>query len=262
MPLSKNKIQLIERLKTRKGRAREALVLVEGVRCVEEALAAGVKVRFVVQSPRLLEGEAGTALAGSVSERGLPVDLVEDQDLSWMAATEHPQGILLVCQEPKGELSALSGRAGGPILLLDAIQDPGNLGTLIRVARAFGVSTVVALDGSVDPWNAKAVRASSGAGFHLDVVRAKWSEVVPWLESGDVQLLVADADGRDVSAVEPTNSWALAVGNEGAGLRTELMEAAADKIAIPMGEGADSLNAGVAGSILLYVLTTKGSDAL
>ena len=261
MPLSKNKIQLIERLKSRKGRAREGLVLVEGARCVQEALAAGVEVRFVVQSPRLLEGEAGKALAGVVSEGGWTVDLVEDQDLSWIAATEHPQGILLVCQEPKGELSLPSRPQDSPILLLDSIQDPGNLGTLIRAARAFGVSTVVALDGSVDPWNAKAVRASAGASFHLDVVRAKWSAVAPWLESGNVQVLAADADGRDVSAVEPNTAWALAVGNEGAGLRAELVEVAACKVAIPMGKGADSLNAGVAGSILLYVLTTKGSDA-
>jgi len=261
VPLSKNKIQLIERLKTRKGRAREALVLVEGVRCVAEALAAGVKVRFVVQSPRLLEAESGQALAESVSEGGLPVDMVEAQDFSWMAATEHPQGVLLVCEEPKREISMLSAGASGPILLLDGIQDPGNLGTLIRAARAFSVSTVVALDGSVDPWNVKAVRASSGASFHLDVVRAKWSAVAPWLESGSVQLLAADADGRDVGAVEATSPWALAVGNEGAGLRPELVEAAAHKVAIPMGDGADSLNAGVAGSILLYVLTTMGSDA-
>jgi TrmH family RNA methyltransferase len=258
---SKNKILLVERLKTRKGRPREELVLVEGVRCVREALAAEVKVRFVVRSPRLLDTEAGRALAAEISDRGVPVDEVGDDELDRMADTEHPQGVLLVCEEPRRELVPLTAPAGGPILLLDAIQDPGNLGTLIRAARAFGASMVVALDGSVDPWNAKAVRASAGASFHLGIVRAPWAEAGPWLENENVQVLAADPDGRNVSEVEPTSPWALAVGNEGAGLRPEIVAAAADKIAIPMGAGADSLNVGVAGSILLYVLTTHGSDA-
>ena len=145
------------------------------------------------------------------------------------------------------------------MLLLDAIQDPGNMGTLIRAARAFGVTTVVALDGSVDPWNPKAVRASAGASFHLDVVRAPWADVGPWLERCTVEVLAADAAGRDVSEVEPKAPWALAVGNEGAGLRPEITQAAVLKVGIPMEAEVDSLNAGVAGSILLYVLTTTRS---
>ena len=258
---SKNKTLLIERLKTRKGRPREGLVLVEGVRCVREALAAEVKVRFAVRSPRLLDTEAGRALAADLSDRGVSVDEASDDDLERLADTEHPQGVLLVCEEPTREPAPLYGPPAGPVLLLDAIQDPGNLGTLVRAARAFGVAVVVALDGSVDPWNAKAVRASAGACFHVDVVRAPWSEVAPWLESGKIEVLAADADGPDVSRVEPTTPWALAVGNEGAGLRDEIMVAAARRVAIPMEAQTDSLNAGVAGSILLYVLTTRGSDS-
>lgn len=257
---SKNKILLIERLKTRKGRPREGLVLVEGVRCVREALAADVRVRFAVRSPRLLGTEAGRALAAEISDREVAVDEVDDGDLDRLADTEHPQGVLLVCEEPERRLSHLSAPAAGRVLLLDGIQDPGNLGTLIRAARSFGASLVVALDGSVDPWNAKAVRASSGASFYVDIVRAPWAQVGPWLVSHNVDVLAADPDGRDVSEVEPSLPWALAVGNEGAGLRPEIVASAAHKIAIPMAAGAESLNAGVAGSILLYVLATHGSD--
>ena len=259
---SKNKTLLIERLKTRKGRPREGLVLVEGVRCVREALAADLEARFAVRSPRLLGGEAGRALAAELSGRGVPVDELDDADLDRLADTEHPQGVLLVCEEAKRRLPDLPSPAGRGIVILDGIQDPGNLGTLVRAARTFGVTVAVALDGSVDPWNAKAVRASAGACFHMDLVRAPWAELGPWLESRSVELLAADPDGRDVGEVEPSAPWALAVGNEGAGLRPEIIASAAHRIAIPMAAGADSLNAGVAGSILLYVLTTHGSETL
>ena len=254
---SKTKTLLIERLKTRKGRPREGLVLVEGVRCVQEALDAGVGARFAVRSPRLLGSEAGRALAADISRRGVPVDEIADPDLERLSDTEHPQGVLLVCEEPTRRLPDLPAPARRGTLLLDGIQDPGNLGTLIRAARGFGAALAVALDGSVDPWNAKAVRASAGACFHMDVVRAPWAEVGPWLEAHNVEVLAASPDGRDVSEVEPVLAWALAVGNEGAGLRPEIVGAAAHKIAIPMVSGVGSLNAAVAGSILLYILTRE-----
>jgi tRNA G18 (ribose-2'-O)-methylase SpoU len=91
-------------------------------------------------------------------------------------------------------------------------------------------------------------------------VRALWAEVGPWLVSQSVDVLAADPSGRDVSEVEPSLPWALAVGNEGAGLRPEIVASAAHKVAIPMVAGVDSVNAGVAGSILLYVLTAHESD--
>ncbi len=254
---SKTRRLLIERLKSRKGRPRERLVLVEGLRCAREALSAGVGVRFAVRSPRLLGTEAGRALAADLSQLGVPVEEEADRELDRVAATEHPQGLLVVCEEPKALLH-LPETEGGRILILDGIQDPGNLGTLVRASRAFSASIVVALDGSVDPWNPKAVRASAGACFHVPVVRAPWGEVGPWLARLSVEVLAADPGGRDVREVDPHPPWALAVGNEGAGLRPEIAASAAYQVAVPTAASVDSLNAGVAGSILLYVLTTRG----
>ena len=108
--LSKNKRQLIERLKTRKGRPREGLVLVEGVRASAEVLAAGADIRFVVRSPRLLDTEAGRTLASTLAGRGPEAVEVDDADLAELSATEHPQGILCVCTEP-GSISAGSATA-------------------------------------------------------------------------------------------------------------------------------------------------------
>jgi TrmH family RNA methyltransferase len=265
--LSKNRRQLIERLKTRKGRPREGLVLVEGVRASAEVLAAGADMRFVIRSPRLLDTEAGRTLASTLAERGPETEEVDDAALAELSDTEHPQGILCVCTEPGLDLAQLrtspatSSPTGAPatVLLLDALQDPGNLGTLIRAARAFGVDAVIVLDGSVDPWNPKAVRAAAGASFHVQIARAPWSEASRWLEEQGIEVLAADPAGDDVRSLQLGGSWALAVGNEGAGLRAEIVAASTKRVAIPMPGRAESLNAGVAGSILLYSLLTRGS---
>ncbi len=260
--LSKTRRQLIERLKTRKGRPREGLVLVEGVRSSAEALVAGADIRFAVRSPRLLETEAGRDLASTLSRMAWETDEVDDADLTGLSDTERPQGILCVCAEPGLDLGRLRKRAPSKLLLLDGLQDPGNLGTLIRAARAFGLDAVIVLDGSVDPWNPKAVRAAAGSGFHTHIVRAPWAEVGPWLEESRIELLAADPAGDDVRSFRPLGSWALVVGNEGAGLRADVVAAAAKCLAIPMPGSAESLNAGVAGSILLYNLLTRGSEPL
>ncbi len=255
--LSKNRRQLIERLKTRKGRPREGLVLVEGVRSTTEAIASGADIRFAVQSPRLLDTEVGRTLASTLAARGLETDEVDDADLAELSDTEHPQGVLCVCTEPGLDLAKLRNREPATVLLLDGLQDPGNVGTLIRAARAFGVDAVIVLDGSVDPWNPKAVRAAAGAGFHTDVARAMWIEARPWLEEQRIEILAADPAGDDVGSFQPGESWALAVGNESAGLRADVRAASTKRIAVPMPGSAESLNAGVAGSILLYSLLTS-----
>jgi len=136
------------------------------------------------------------------------------------------------------------------------------LGTLVRAARAFGVEAVIVLDGSVDPWNPKAVRAAAGASFHTHIARVRWAEAGPWLEEQRIEILAADPSGDDVRSFRTAGSWALAVGNEGAGLRPQIVAASTRRLAIPMPGNAESLNAGVAGSILLYSLFTRGSVPL
>ena len=260
--LSKSRRQLIERLKTRKGRPREGLVLVEGVRSSVDALAAGADIRFAIRSPRLLGTLAGRALASALAERDLETDEVDDVGLTELSDTEHPQGVLCVCTEPGLDLEQLRHRAPSTLLLLDGLQDPGNMGVLIRAARAFRVDAVIVLDGSVDPWNPKTVRAAAGASFHIHIARALWAEVGPWLEEERIEILAADPAGDDVRSFQPVSSWALAVGNEGVGLRADLAASSTKSLAIPMPGGTESLNAGVAGSILLYSLITRGSVSL
>lgn len=259
MSLSQRRRRLLVRLRGRRGREREGLVLVEGVRASMEALAAGASVRFAVAAPGLERmrggGDALAALAGS----GIEMEEVGEAELASLADTRHPQGLLLVCVEPaSGERIV---RSGGRYLVLDAVQDPGNVGTLVRCATAFAVDATLVLDGTADPWGAKAVRASAGMVFRQPLGLLDADAAVAALSAAQVPLMVADAGGVDVAEAVPTGGWALAVANEGAGARPSLTSAAVRRVSVPMPGPAESLNAAVAGAVLMYALTVEAARA-
>lgn len=251
--LSRRRTRMLARLGSGRGRVREGYVLVEGVRAAAEALASGVVVRFVVCSRALTRSPTGEALLAELDARGLTPDRVGEREMAAVSATARPQGILLVCEEPSFALEATPMAGDARFVVLDGIQDPGNLGTLVRTARAFDLTAVIALDGTVDPWNARAVRASAGSVFRIPVVRAPWTEVVA--RAPGAQVIVADAAGQDAATLSVTPPWMLVVGNEGAGVRAEIREVANAWAAVPMAGATDSLNAAVAGAIVLYALT-------
>lgn len=252
MSLSIGKAKLVRRLHRRRSREREELVLVEGVRAVGEALSSGAVTKFALVGPGLEASPGGLALAERMAGAGEVIE-IEDTQLAELAATENPQGVLLVCSEPVGNLEMLRDSAA-PLLLLDGVQDPGNVGTLIRTARGMGMAGVICLDGTADPWTPKAVRASAGSAFGLTVVHTPWEELEPWIEQEGITLLAGDARGGDVAIARPESRWCLAVGNEGAGIRDEI-RAAAQLVRVPMPGDLESLNVSIAGAILMYALT-------
>jgi TrmH family RNA methyltransferase len=255
MSLSQRKAHLVGRLRHRKTREREGLVLAEGIRAVGEALGAGAQPEFAVVSPRLETLAWGADLLGRLRSCVAEVERVGDGELEAMADTERPQGVLVVFRQPRWDGASLL--AGGRYLVLDAVQDPGNVGTLVRASTAFGMDGVVALDGTADPWGPKAVRASAGTVFRTPVHQAGTDRTVELLADAGIPVLVAEASGTDVAALPFQPTWALAVGNEGAGVREALRSVARRSVRIPMPGPAESLNAGVAGAILLYALTRE-----
>ena len=255
MELSQRRSLLIGRLKRRKTRVREQMVLVEGVRAVGEALEAGAEIRFAVHSPRLDAVPGGGDVQEKLVSAGVEILQSEEKAFEDLSDTERSQGLLAVCAQPKKGLETI--RPGGRYLVLDALQDAGNVGTLVRAATAFGVDGVLALDGTVDPWGAKAVRASAGMVFRLPLVTVEAEDAAKALGEAAVPILVADSGGRPVGEVASEGGWALVVGNEGGGPRRSLTGLARDTVSIPMPGGAESLNAGVAGAILLFALTQE-----
>ena len=241
-------------LKRRKARERNGLFVAEGVRTVEE----------LARSPLVIEGALVTERAGAdgrsaelsraLVARGVPVVAVTDAEFESAADTGHPQGILAIARQPARALADIALADTARVLLLDAIQDPGNVGTLIRTAAAVGATAVVALPGTVDVWNAKVVRSAVGAHFLLPAVEATLTEVQAFFAEHRVTLWGTDAGGTPLEACRPPARLALAVGNEGAGLSAALRARCSEVVSLTMAPGVESLNVAVAAGITLYAL--------
>ena len=250
---------LIRDLHRRRGRERRGLALAEGVRLIEEALAAGISIRGAVVSPALEATTRGNALKATLRDRGIRVEEVADDELVGLADTEHPQGIVAAVEPKDWSLTDLRLNAGSATLALDAVQDPGNVGTILRTALGLGATGVIALKGTADLNNPKVMRGGMGATFRLPAVPASQEELVAWARLQRALIWVADAAGEPADQV-PARSAArppvvLVVGNEGAGVSPALDVAADRRIAIRQAAGVESLNLAVAAGILLYEVT-------
>lgn len=252
--LSRREERLLRSLRQRRAREEEGLFLAEGVRAVEDLAASSLPVRLAAAASSLGDTPRGRSLLNVLAAQGVAVREADDRELAELADTETPQGILAVAEIPRAALDDLGAdRDPSVILVLDAVQDPGNFGTLARTAEALGAAGLVALPGTVDPWNPKAVRAAMGSTFRLPVVQAGWDEVGTWLASAGFAVLAAAADGEPLGDARPPRA-ALVLGNEGAGISDEARTRADRVVGIPLRGRAESLNVGAAGAILLHEL--------
>jgi TrmH family RNA methyltransferase len=242
-------------LRRRKARERDGLFVAEGVRAVEELLRSRVVLRGALVGPQLADAPRGAALAETLRARGVLVEAVSEREFASAADTESPQGVLAVAAIPAPVWPLLTPNAPCRVLLLDAVQDPGNVGTLVRTAAALGAAATIALPGTVDLWNAKVVRSAMGAQFHCAAFAASWDAFAEWRQANGVALWGADHRGASIdSAGTAPPGLALAVGNEGAGLSDAVREACERLVAIPITGAVESLNVAVAAGILLHAL--------
>jgi TrmH family RNA methyltransferase len=250
---------LIRDLHRRRGRERRGLALAEGVRLVEEALDSAVILRGAAAAPALESTTRGKALKATLLTRGVQVEDLTDAELEELADTEHPQGIIAVIEPKRWTLSDIRMNPGATILVLDGVQDPGNVGTMLRTALGLGAAGLVALKGTADLTNPKVIRGAMGASFRLPAVTAAPDEFVAWVRLQRAQIWVADAAGetgdRLLARRADRPAVALVVGNEGAGVGSSIDAAADRRIAVPLTRGVESLNVAVAAGILLYEVT-------
>src|SRR6266540_1259896 len=232
----------------RKDRRRERLFVLEGVRLVADALAHGSSLDLALYAPEQLDPTAaGRSLREQLDQlpRAFPATA---QVVAAASDTVHPQGVVALARWPDVEPGE-----PGIVLVLDAIQDPGNLGTLLRSAEAIGVAEVLCSIGTVDAYSPKVVRAAMGAHLRLALTQdLSWDETAERLAIVD-HIYAADAEARmPYYAADWRQPSALIVGNEARGLSDEARALEGKPIGIPMRGRAESLNAAVAGSVILF----------
>lgn len=239
-------------LKRRKARERRGAFVAEGVRATEELLRSQITFKGAIVSPQFSDNPRGAPLLTAITERDIPVRNVTETEFLSASETETPQGILAIGEVPDRRLEALVVPSRARLLVLDAIQDPGNLGTLIRTAAAFGATATILLPGTVDPWNAKVVRGAMGALFRHPVISCTWEALDGFLRREGIQLWGSSRDGEPMTGVTFPERIAIAAGNEGSGLSGLARARISRLIAIPIDPSVESLNVAVAAGILLY----------
>jgi len=247
-------LTLARDLHRRKARERQGLFVAEGVRTVDELLRSSVDLRGALVGPRLAETPRGAELVAALGDRRVPIQKVGEREFDSAAGTESPQGILAIGVVPDHTLADLPAVDSMRLLVLDGVQDPGNVGTILRTAAALEVTATFALPGTVDLWNAKVVRSGMGAHFHHPCLSGTWDELDAFRRDRSVTVWGADASGTSVEQVEPPERLALVVGNEGSGLSLHSRTRADRLVALPIAAAAESLNVAVAAGILLYEL--------
>lgn len=240
--LENDKVKKYVRLKTKKYRDLEGLFLVEGFHLVEEAYK-----EDLIEEIILVEGE--------ICSYPLPIVFVTKDVMKKITMMESPSTIMALCHKKK-----MSPNFGNHLLLLDEIQDPGNLGTIIRSSKAFNIDTIVLGEKCCDLYNPKVLRSTQGMAFHINVISANLSEFILKLKKETIPVYGTRVDGGiDVYTLSSAQKekYALVMGNEGNGVSDDILDLCDQYLYIPMNKEVESLNVGVATSILLYELNRR-----
>jgi TrmH family RNA methyltransferase len=224
---------------------------IEGFRILEEAVRSGLRFRAVFFSK-----SAVPRAEKLLSQLGAQVEtlLLADKLFSSAVPSDAPQGVAALARwKELSREDVLAKSPAGPILVIAGVQDPGDLGTILRSAEAFGAGGVLLGEGTVSPYNPKVVRASAGSVFRVPLARTKLSESLGWMKDHGLRLVgTASHKGTPLDQAKMAGPLAIFVGSEGSGLPRDLIKEMNDVVAIPQVREVESLNVGVAASIVLY----------
>lgn len=253
VPLSHNKAKYIRSLKLGKSRQERGEFLVEGLRGVETALSARCHIRWVVCTERFAGSRRGSNLLQAASGRGIESYVADEQLMARLSDTQTPQGVLAVASIPQGELDLAERSKESLVIVAHRIQDPGNLGNLIRLAHAAGASCLAVTKGSADPFSPKVVRSAASSVLSIPVYRVGIGHIVDKLKASGHQVVATHVrDGLNYYDLRYKRRVAFIVGNEAEGLGGNLLAKADEVVKIPMVGGAESLNVAVAAGIIAY----------
>lgn len=252
-------IKTVRSLHDRSGRKKSGLFLLEGTKLLHEALSNDVDLQDIIVSRTFWKN----GMPGMPETDRDELILVEDNIFSQLATTETPQGVLAVASIKTGSLKEVLSIEKPLIVVSDAVQDPGNLGTIMRASLAFGATGMILTKGTTDPFSPKVVRSAMGALFSIPVVvDVLFDELIEQLRAHDVTLFALDQNAKE-------NLWesqfpdkiALILGNEGNGISDDNMEKADKMLAIPISRKSESLNVAIAAGVALsYISSKRGVD--
>ncbi|RKL66672.1 RNA methyltransferase [Salipaludibacillus neizhouensis] len=242
--LQNPKIKAWKKLHTKKERDKSGLFLIEGKHLIEEAL----KSQLVINQLIIQEG---LDIPKEWNVTQLNQLVVTARVMKELCETETPQGVAAICEQPENINLLLDE---GRYLFIDGVQDPGNLGAMIRTADAAGMSGVVLGHGTTDLFNGKVIRSTQGSLFHLPVQKMDLEEAIELCKENDIPVFGTSLKGSTYTAIEPQKNFALVVGNEGNGVQSELLNLADQNLYIPIFGEAESLNVAIATGILVYHL--------
>jgi TrmH family RNA methyltransferase len=263
--ISYSDLKSFRKLTQKKFRELEKRFILEGVHLVEEALASAWQVGFVVVTEEFQQSKPFTEILGQARKRGAQVRSASMTELTELTDAVTPQGIVAVVTMPDRTADAMLSAGGSSSLLvaLDAVSDPGNMGTILRTCAWFGVDAVLLGKNSVELYNPKVLRSTMGAIFHLPVYAdVELKEVLPAAQRSGYTVVATAPDHAEelsVSSIPPKS--VIVVGSEAHGVSRDLLQCSDKKIMIPRFGKAESLNAAVASAVILGLVRIRGRDS-
>ncbi|MBC8425858.1 RNA methyltransferase [bacterium] len=250
--LQNPRVKRLVKLRERRHREREGVVLLDEARVIRRALDAGADFGEVYVRTGAT-GAAGADLAAALRDAGAELVELAPHVMAKAAYRDDPDGVLALCAPPATGLDALSLPADALVVVLENVEKPGNLGAVVRTASGAGVDAVLASGAGADPWNPNALRASTGAVFSVPLATASAAEIMDHLRRRSIRMVAADPEAGDsYAALDLTGPVAFVLGAEDAGLTAATRSAADVACRIPMRGAADSLNVSVSAAILVY----------
>ena len=253
--VNNQRVKDVANLKQKKYRTETGTFFAEGLRAVTEAVQfADVSELFFIKT----EENKLTEIIKTAEEKGVRLYCVDEKVMAKLSDTKAPQGVLAVIKMPKDRLQKLnpgtSSDNNAPVIILDRVQDPGNLGTIIRTADAVGALGIILLEGCVDAFSPKVVRASMGSLFHLPVIQDVFpEEALTWCyRHGYEPAATALKNAQNMYKADLSKKMAFIFGNEANGVAEELQTAAETRLFIPMAGQAESMNVAMAAGIILF----------
>lgn len=246
-----SKIKLVRKLASRKVRDEENLIVIEGINLVREATEREIDIKFILVSDEYAKDDY---LNRCIQENTVEICRVPENIFSKIADAENGIGIIAVIAKPSFDLSDTSVSEGGNVLVLDRVQDPGNIGTMIRTAVAAGYEMILTIKGTADVYSPKVLRSTAGMIFDIPIVQVEDAkELGKLLKTLGKKIVVTTVDGGETYFKHNLkHGIALVIGNEGNGVSKEMLELADIKVTIPMHGEIESLNAAVSAAILMY----------